>query len=156
MPMVRGSGAHATDRPVLAPLFFEVWPAEQPAAHAALPSVHREERSSTRGACERQAHHSIVAQSGQGCVTGTLGEAAHCQTTDGPASHRQVRFRRMTRLRSSVAGEHAPPVGEMVKRDQAFQETLLAGMKSGPLRPPRCTVDRQRFASGGSTVRRSV
>jgi len=44
----------------------------------------------------------------------------------------------------------------MVKRDQAFQETLLAGMKSGPLRPPRCTVDRQRFASGGSTVRRSV
>jgi hypothetical protein len=62
--MVRGSGAHATDRPVLAPLFFEVWSAEQPAANAALPSVHREERSSTRGACERQAHDSIVAQSG--------------------------------------------------------------------------------------------
>jgi hypothetical protein len=61
--MVGGSGAHATDRPVLAPLSFEVWSAEQPAANAALSSVHREERSSTRGACERQAHHSIVAQS---------------------------------------------------------------------------------------------
>ena len=68
MPMVRGSGAHATDRPILAPLFLKVSSAEQPAAHAALPSVHREERSSTRGACERQAHDLIVAQSGQGCA----------------------------------------------------------------------------------------
>ena len=68
MPMVRGSGAHATDRPILAPLFLKVSSGEQPAAHAALPSVHREERPSTRGACERQAHDLIVAQSSQGCA----------------------------------------------------------------------------------------
>lgn len=80
--MVRGSGAHATDRPVLAPRFFEVWPAEQPAANAALSSVHREERSSTRGACERQAHHSIVAQSGQGCAL--LREETDGSGTSGP------------------------------------------------------------------------
>lgn len=61
MPMVRGSGAHATDRAVLAPLFFEVRSTEQPTADAALASVRREERSSTHRACERQAHHSIVA-----------------------------------------------------------------------------------------------
>lgn len=66
-PMVRRSSAQATERPVLAPLVFEVWSAEEPAASAALPSVYREKRSSTSGACERQAHDSIVAQSRQGC-----------------------------------------------------------------------------------------
>lgn len=68
MPVVRRSSADATERAIFAPRVFQVSSAEQPAAPPALPSVHREERSSTAGACERQAHELIVAQSRQGCA----------------------------------------------------------------------------------------
>jgi hypothetical protein len=68
MPVVRRSSAHATERPIFAPRVFQVSSAEQPAAPPALPSVNRAERSSTGGACEQQAHDSIVAQSGQRCA----------------------------------------------------------------------------------------
>ena len=61
-------------------LFFEVWSAEQPTADAARPSVHREERSSICGACERQAHDLIIAQSGQGWAL--LREETQGQTWD--------------------------------------------------------------------------